>query len=318
MAASNRLAKLATARHKYEQLLRQHPRLREIEDQLIQLHTDRVLKRTAGEREGWQAEIARLQQLRSAYLQEQGIPEDFAEPEWDCPLCQDTGVVNGRPCSCEQRRWLENRFQGARLPERLRDQTFTNFSLEWYAADRKTPLGISEQQNAREVLIACRTFVARVMESPRQAPSLFISGGTGLGKTFLCSSICHALAENGVVSLYTTYSDLINDIKAGFDVSSSGKDSGNLLDLAREVPVLILDDLGAEYITEFSVRCLFDIVNHRRNENLPLVISSNLTLPEIAARYDERIASRLLEVCLPVLLYGDDIRGRILRRKRGI
>lgn len=316
MSETNRLAKMSAARQKYELVLERHPSLREIEDKLINLHTDRVLKRSSTERQGWQGELQHWQDLRADYLLQHGIPEDFAEPEWDCPLCQDTGVLAGRACRCEQQRWLEHRFQGARLPERLREQTFDQFSLEWYATEKQTPFGISEQQNAREVLDACRTFVARAMESLPSAPSLFINGNTGLGKTFLSSAICHALAENGILSLYITYSDLISNIKAGFDATSSGVE--DLLAIARRVPVLILDDLGAEYITDFSIRCLFDIVNHRRNERLPMVISSNLTLSEVSSRYDERIASRLLEVCLPVRLFGTDIRTRMLQRKRGL
>lgn len=316
MTETNRLDKLSAARRKYELVLERHSGLREIEERLISLHTDRVLKRSPTERQNWQRELQKWQDMRTSYLQEHGIPENFAEPKWDCPLCQDTGVVEGRSCRCEQQRWLEHRFQGARLPERLREQTFYQFSLEWYADDKQTPFGISEQQNAREVLESCRTFVARAMESLRTAPSLFINGNTGLGKTFLCSAICHALAENGIISLYITYSDLISNIKAGFDATTSGID--DLLAIARRVPVLILDDLGAEYITDFSIRCLFDIVNHRRNERLPMVISSNLTLSEVSSRYDERIASRLLEVCLPVRLFGADIRTRMLQRKRGL
>ncbi|MGI6357983.1 MAG: ATP-binding protein [Bacillota bacterium] len=313
MSEAKRLAKMAAARGRYEAVLRLHPRLDQIEQRLIALHTDRVLRR--GSSALIEAELSQLMQQREEYLREHGIPERFAEPDWDCPLCKDTGVVDGRPCRCQQQRLLANRFQGARLPERLREQTFQQFSLDWYAADKLTPLGISERQNAQEALATCQAFVARVMEDARQAPSLFISGKTGLGKTFLCSAICHALSENGIVSLYATYSDLITSVKAGFDSPSSG---GDLLTLAREVPVLILDDLGAEYVTEFSTRCLFDIVNHRRNQRLPLVISSNLSLADVAIRYDDRIASRLLEVCLPVLLYGSDIRGKILQRKRGL
>ncbi len=313
MSEAKRLAKMAAARSRYEAVLRQHPRLGEIEQRLIALHTDRVLRR--GSAAVISAQLERLAQQRSEYLSEHGIPQRFAEPDWDCSLCEDTGVVGGRTCRCQQQRLLANRFQGARLPERLREQTFQQFSLEWYAAEKPTPLGISERQNAQEALNSCQAFVARVMEDAKQAPSLFISGKTGLGKTFLCSAICHALSENGIVSLYTTYSDLINSVKASFDAFSSGED---LMTLAREVPVLILDDLGAEYVTEFSVRCLFDIVNHRRNERLPLVISSNLSLADVATRYDDRIASRLLEICLPVRIYGRDIRGRMLRRKRGL
>jgi len=305
---SNRLAKLEAAREKYQAVLAKHPVLAEIEQRLIELHTDRVLRRGEGSAA---ADLRRLMQQRAEYLHEHGISEQFSQPEWDCPLCEDTGVVGGKPCICEQRRWLERRFQGAHLPSRLREQTFTAFSLDWYAPDRRTPLGLNEREIAQQALLASQAFVARVMEDVTSASGLFITGGSGLGKTFLCSAICHALTENGVVSLYTTYADLLANIKAGFDASSA-TGQGSLIETARRVPVLILDDLGAEYATDFAISCLFDIVNHRRNERLPMVISSNLTLSETAARYGERIRSRLGEVCQLVPLFGTDI--RVLQR----
>lgn len=304
---ARRLAKLAAARQRYEQVLQQHPRLQEIEQRLIQLHADRAFQRSPLAREQWQLELRQWEELRRQYLQQQGIPSDFAEPDWDCPLCQDTGVVDGRPCQCEQRRWLEQRFQHAQLPSRLREQTFGRFSLDWYSASKRTPIGVSERENALNVLRACQTFVAKVMEDLHSAPGLFITGSSGLGKTFLCSAICQALSENGIISLYSTYSDLLSNIKAGFDTGSGGVTA--LVETARNVPVLILDDLGAEYTTEFAISCLFDIINHRRNARLPLVVSSNLTLSEVATRYDQRICSRLGEVCQTLPLFGTDIRS---------
>ena len=133
-----------------------------------------------------------------------------------------------------------------------------------------------------------------------------------MGKTFLCSAICHSLAENNIVPLYVVFSDLISDMRASF------QDTGDslLLATAREVPVLILDDLGAEHVTDYAVSRLFDIVNHRRNERLPMVISSNLTLTEVATVYSERVASRIIEACQPIMLYGEDIRAQ--KRKLGL
>jgi DNA replication protein DnaC len=304
-----RQEKLLAARAQYEEVLARHPHLRQIEERLISLHIDKALHRGSVE-----SELAELQRQRQDYLIQHGIPADFAQPKWDCPLCLDTGIVEGRSCRCQQQRILERRFQGARLPRRLRDQTFDRFSLEWYS-ERETPLGYSERENAARVLYAAQRFVAEVMEDLHSATGLFISGRSGLGKTFLCSAICHALAENGIVPLYMVFSDLIAEIRASFEGGSSFSED-ELIQMAREVPVLVLDDLGAEHVTDFSVSRLFDIVNYRRNERLPLVISSNLTLgSEIAQRYSERINSRLGEICKPLMLWGTDIRVQQRNRR---
>ncbi|NLY53606.1 MAG: ATP-binding protein [Firmicutes bacterium] len=312
MFDERRQAKLREARQRYEQTLAGHPELAAIEMRLIELYQQRVLRSQSRESASWQAEVEALERQRQDYLRQHNIPQDFGEPQWDCALCQDTGIVEGKICRCEQQRLLESRFRGARLPARLREQTFSRFSLDWYSPTRKTPLGNSEREHAADVLYACQAFVASVIEDPHSATGLFLTGQSGLGKTFLCSAICHSLAENNIVPLYVVFSDLISDMRASF------QDTGDslLLATAREVPVLILDDLGAEHVTDYAVSRLFDIVNHRRNERLPMVISSNLTLTEVATVYSERVASRIIEACQPIMLYGEDIRAQ--KRKLGL
>ncbi len=314
-ADMQRVAKLHSARERYESALQRYPELRRLEDELIKMYTDKVLRRTFVRQEDWQAAVDRLHQEKAAYLQRHGIAVDFSEPSWDCPLCQDTGVINGQICRCEQQRMLERRFHGARLPARLRDQTFSKFSLEWYEPEKLTPLRSSERENAFYVLSKCREFVATATEDLRSATGLFISGRSGLGKTFLCSAICHALAENGIVPLYIVFSDLIADIRATFQGDTPYSEN-ELLEMARKVPVLVLDDLGAEQVTEFVASRLFDIINYRRNEMLPLVISSNLSLGDVTQVYSERIGSRLGEMCLPLMLYGTDIRAKQVMKTR--
>ncbi|NLW17606.1 MAG: ATP-binding protein [Firmicutes bacterium] len=313
MLEAKRQAKLVEARRRYEQVMEQHPGLWEIEQQLVELYRQRVMREPGMTVTQWERQVKELRAQRLAYLHQHGIPEDFSQPQWDCPRCQDTGLYEGKMCTCEQQRILESRFKGAHLPKRLQEQTFSRFSLEWYSPVKRTPLGNTEREQAAEVLHICQAFVAAVIEDPQSATGLFLTGQNGLGKTFLCSAICHSLAENDVVPLYIVFSDLISDMRASFQHDSGDAD---LLDMARQAPVLILDDLGAEHVTDYAVSRLFDIINYRRNERLPMVISSNLTLAEVERIYSPRIVSRILEACQPVTLYGTDIRAQ--QRKLGI
>lgn len=306
-------AKLVAARQRYEQTMQQHPQLWAIEKQLVELYRQKVLRENHFSPAAWEAQVHALQAQRNDYLRQHKIPLDFSQPQWDCQLCQDTGIYEGQTCGCEQQRLLESRFKGAHLPKRLQEQTFSKFSLDWYSPARKTPLGNSEREHTTAVLHTCQAFVAAVMEAPRAATGLFLTGQSGLGKTFLCSAICHSLAENNIVPLYIVFSDLISDMRASFQHVSGDAD---LLAMARQAPVLILDDLGAEHVTEYAISRLFDIINYRRNERLPMVISSNLSLAEVGRIYSPRVASRIIEACQPVMLYGTDIRAQ--QRKLGI
>jgi len=154
--------------------------------------------------------------------------------------------------------------------------------------------------------------VARVLEG-RAERGLFVSGGVGLGKTFLLSAICNSLSDAHIPTLYVVFSDLIAAIRDSFNPDSSQSES-RIMAAAKEARVLILDDLGAEHVTDFVTNRLFDIINFRCNHSLPLVVSSNLGAPQIAELYGPRIASRLMEMCEPVTLVGEDIRWQKQRQ----
>ena len=73
--------------------------------------------------------------------------------------------------------------------------------------------------------------------------------------------------------------------------------------------MLILDDLGAEKVTEYVRQSLYTLINKRYLDNLPTFFTSNLSLDEIAARLDDRISSRIFEMCgAPIDLGNEDLR----------
>lgn len=289
------------AAERRRRILAQHPRLAELEAAVA-----RSLLLVAGNGAVSPDAVA-AREARAEYLRRHGIPEDYAEPRWNCAVCQDEGFVDGAVCACRRQAELSLRFTGSRLPDMLRSQTFDRFDLKWYSASRKPAAGMSERVYAKLAYEASLAFVAAVLQgdNPR---GLFISGGVGLGKTFLLSAICNSLIEGGVPTLYTVFSDLISDIKRSFNSDERGMTETALMEAARGVRVLILDDLGAEQVTEFVQSRLFDIVNYRRNHDLPLVVSSNLSIDQIGSLYSTRISSRITEMCNPISLYGQDIR----------
>ncbi|HSL93699.1 MAG TPA: ATP-binding protein [Bacillota bacterium] len=289
------------AAERRKRVLAAHPRLAALEAAVAQ---SLFASASNGGLSAW---TTAAREARNAYLLKNGIPADYAEPRWNCSLCQDEGYVNGASCTCREQAELSHRFTGSRLPDMLRHQTFDKFDLKWYSASKKAAAGMTERGYAKLAYEASLSFVAEVLQgdNPR---GLFISGGVGLGKTFLLSAICNSLIEGGVPTLYTVFSDLISDIKRSFGADERGMTESALMEAARGVRVLILDDLGAEQVTEFVQSRLFDIVNYRRNHDLPLVASSNLSINEIGSMYGLRISSRLTEMCNPISLYGNDIR----------
>ena len=94
--------------------------------------------------------------------------------------------------------------------------------------------------------------------------------------------------------------------KEHFDrAANSGSDT---LKILINADLLILDDLGSEFQTNFNESALYNILNSRINRGLPTIISSNLSGKDLQQKYNDRIVSRLLSVYKLLLFVGQDIR----------
>ena len=148
---------------------------------------------------------------------------------------------------------------------------------------------------------------------------LFIEGPRGTGKTKLAAIIANEKAKAGKPVLFSSVPDLLSDIRATFD----GGRTAAILQTVREAPCLVLDDLGAERMTEWVSEQLFSIINYRYNERLQTIVTTNYTSRELMERMSirgkdgdmddlpgQRIMSRIYGMCERVGLYGDDYRTR--------
>ena len=136
-------------------------------------------------------------------------------------------------------------------------------------------------------------------------------GKTGLGKTHLSTSVAVKVIERGFDVLYVSVCSMISDFeKKRFNYNES-------VDLSRyySADLLIIDDLGAEMTNQFTVSCFYDVINSRITNRKSTIINTNLKKEEIAARYGDRIESRLFGEYLPVPFLGKDIRGQKIDRR---
>jgi len=238
-----------------------------------------------------------------------------------CSKCGGRGIrVVGNQavrCSCTRRNLEEVRYKASRLPERLTRHYFEGFDFSFYPSDASPGDGknTSYLEMARTALQAAKDFVNNETTG-KPDKGLFICGNVGSGKTFLCSAIANALLRSGKDVLFLVVPDLLDEIRASY-----GQDSGTtemqVLDAARNIPVLILDDMGAHNYTEWTRNKLYSILNFRLNNRLSTVINSNLTLEEIEQFLGERTTSRIVELCgIYRLLTPRDIRHLKNRRRR--
>lgn len=131
---------------------------------------------------------------------------------------------------------------------------------------------------------------------------LIIFGGCGVGKTHLVAAIANEVIERyekGVCFEVET-SMFMNLMLA--DLSEKKAYIAKL----KDAPLLILDDMGKEKVTEWNRSVLFDIVNFRYDNMLPTIITSNLGLAKLEEALTTAIYSRLCEVCEIVYMQGKD------------
>ncbi|AHF09902.1 ATP-binding protein [Dehalobacter restrictus] len=247
-------------------------------------------------------------------------PEMNTESGAVCPLCGDRGIVlNGdtaAPCSCMEKKRIENSFKYARLSRELMNCRFEKFSLEYYR-NANTQQDQEDYLNAQKALRAAREFVKNVRTNPHEVGLLF-TGSVGSGKTFLAASIANEILENNHKLLFLIVPDLLDELRATFSNKSENTEY-DLLDIARTVPILILDDLGAHNYTEWSRNRIYSILNYRMNEQLPTVITTNLDFDEIDHYLGERTCSRLLQMCRIFRLSApQDIRMQNYLKREGL
>lgn len=245
--------------------------------------------------------LALQEQIRQL-LRENGYPEDYLKEKYTCPYCEDTGYVGNRKCDCLVR--LLKRLSAEELNRRSLMELcdFHSFKLDYYP-DVTEKDGVNPRRQMERVYQYC----VRYTESfSLKSSSLFLFGGTGLGKTHLSLAIARGVLEKGYSVIYGSVQDLFRQMeREHFGKEDTDKDT---LQSLLDCDLLVMDDLGAEFESGYYTACLYNIINSRINAQRPTIISSNLDSVQIQQRYPERIVSRLLAVYQSLRFVGKDIR----------
>ncbi len=261
-------------------------------------------------------QIALLGARRTHLLKKAGYPADYLTMRYHCPDCQDTGYIDGKKCHCFQQAVIELLYSESNLLETLQDESFQNFSLDYYAeGDRDPSTGLSAAQTARHALGECERFVRDFDE---EFENIFLYGDTGLGKTFLSRCIARELLESEHSVLYFSsfrLFDLIADSAFGRE---DAKDARELEQHIYDCDFLIIDDLGTELVNSFVSSELFHVLNERILRQKSTLISTNLSLETFSDSYSERVFSRISSSYNMLKLIGRDIRlQKKLERSNG-
>lgn len=132
-------------------------------------------------------------------------------------------------------------------------------------------------------------------------------GNVGRGKTFTAACIANQLIDNNVPVMMTSFAKIVDEI---FSI----QDKAGYFKEFNRYKLLIIDDLGAERQTEYAMEQVYKVVDDRYKNNLPMIITTNLTINELKnpkkVEYS-RIYDRILEKCVPVSFTGKNYRQEI-------
>lgn len=298
---------VTNARAAAEQAEREQPCLAELAAQRMRAGIEAARLAASGAPRGAVdsalAQAAQADEQRAALLAEMPALAARLEPVYTCPLCGDTGRVNGAVCECVRALVREMRRKEVNEASPLGLCSFKTFSLEKYPDVLVPALGITAREHMRQVLEYCQYYAAHF--SPKESPSLYLFGGAGLGKTHLALSIASVVLEQGGDVVYVSAQNAFEAVER--ERFSDGE--GGTMHALQNAGLLILDDLGTEYISPYVASSLYSLVNTRVCRRAPTIYTSNIVNDaDLQRRYTEKVVSRLLGSCETLCFCGEDIR----------
>lgn len=250
------------------------------------------------------AEIAKLnldaQKAKKELIKASGYPEDYLDVPYTCKKCNDTGILNGKLCECHLQLLQQLSVGELSCSPLLARSTFESFDVNLYSDIKDRALGYSP----REYMRGCYEMLKAYSENfTPDSNSFFFCGGTGLGKTHLALAVLNKVSSKGFNVYYNTVAKVVKQLKN----ESFGRSDSSLEEELKASDLVIIDDLGAEFESDFGNAAINELVDDTILNGKALIIISNLSVRELESRYGQRFTSRLngFEV---LEFVGEDIR----------
>ena len=297
-----------TEQERKEQIYTQIPEIRRIDEEIahisIQKAKEMLFHRSDDPKSSLHQILYDLSMEKSNLLLAHHFPADYLDPIYDCPLCQDTGYVDHKKCSCFQQKTLHILCRESNLGDLSKAETFAAFRTDYYSDLPQEKEALSPWENIYHILQETHAFIENFDRTPGQ--NLFIYGSAGVGKTFLSRCIAWELLQRVKSVLYLSAYQFFDQL-ADYTFRR-GEENAQTLPSFLHCDLLIIDDLGTELNNAFINSQLFLCINERILHKKSTIISTNLSLEQISRSYTERVFSRIVQSYTLLHLYGEDIR----------
>lgn len=211
-------------------------------------------------------------------------------------------------CKCEEEARDANERHYAEEQRRIRIKEMKSSAF----CDEQTSQCVFENDDFLNPYLSklTRRYVDKFKDMLKIPKGLLLFGNVGTGKTFYASCIANSLIENGYTCIVTNFARIVNVL------SNTKINKQEYIDDLCRYDLLIIDDLSSERNTEYMNEIVMNVIDSRYRSKKPLIVTTNLTSEELKNPTDvakQRIYSRLLEMCYPVEVKGNDHRKQKLK-----
>lgn len=284
-------------------------RLKEIDDAISTCslaHARKLLNGDMTALSSLRDKLSDYKQKRLDILKELGYSEQYLEPVYECNDCKDTGYIGSHRCHCFKQRAIDMVYTQSNIRTILQEENFDHFSYEYYSEIEINPsTGLTSLETTKKAVTECKNFIR---EFDDVFSNIFLYGDTGVGKTFLSNCVAKELLDTGHSVIYFTAFQLFDIFEKNTFHRETDEDIIAAHQNIFDCDLLIIDDLGTELPNSFTISQLFLCLNERILRKKSTIISTNLTLNQIAEIYSERTFSRISSNYVMLKLFGDDIR----------
>lgn len=290
-----------------------HPEILEF-DNLIQKKslnlTLSILKGISeGELKNIKEEITDLRFKKYEALVAKGYDPEYLTLKYQCSKCKDQGYIGNKRCSCYKKKLIDLYYKDSDLKDILKTNNFNNLDLSLFPNYKISDDKYTPRRNIENIV---KYFKEEFIPNFNNIDeNILFYGNSGTGKTFLSCCIAKELLDSGHLVVYRTIDELIKNLR-----EIIFENNQELEDLLINCDFLIIDDLGAEQITDFSTTEFFNLLNKKLLKKKKMLVSTNLSLSDISKTYTERISSRLLGNFKLYKFYSEDIRIQLNLKKR--
>ncbi|MFR5061841.1 MAG: ATP-binding protein [Christensenellales bacterium] len=270
---NRRRDELAEADAFFKRLLASSPEFKDAELKLRAAELDFAKGLTSGDK------VEAIRASRDAVIEKLNVKDKLTPPP-RCHLCRDTGRYNGSLCRCVKKLAIEEKTDNVEFPLR----SFSDLDPGLF------------EDGAKDLVMrtAAELKAIAVKGENAKRKNINLIGGTGTGKTFLASCFAGEVSALGRTVVFITAFTFV-DRALKYHTTFDGGRAESLAPVL-DCDALIIDDLGTESMFKnVTAEYLYHVINERQLKGRTTVITSNLTINEIAGRYGERIASRLFD-----------------------